>query len=117
VTWFRIDDQFHSHPKTLRAGNSAIGLWVRCGSYSAQHLTDGHIPADLVAIYGSVAQTTRLVAAGLWIPEDGGWKMHDFSFYNPTSDRVLAERKNTAERQRRARQTAQSRRDSRVSHA
>jgi hypothetical protein len=111
VTWFKVDDSFHSHPKILKAGNAAVGLWVRCGSYCAEHLTDGHVSKDIVELYGTETQTSRLEVAGLWVPEDGGWAMHDYTFYNPTSARVVDQRKATAERQRRARQAARSRRD------
>jgi hypothetical protein len=117
VTWFKIDDSFHSHPKTLQAGNAAIGLWTRCGSYCAQHLTDGFVPADLAALYGTPSLAVRLERAGLWVPGDGGWVMHDYSAYNPTAERVLIERAGAASRQRRARQHGSSRRDNGVTDA
>ena len=61
MPWFKIDDSSHSHPKFVRAGNAALGLWVRCGAYSAQHLTEGHVPAEIVRVYGSPAQAAKLV--------------------------------------------------------
>ena len=53
MSWFRIDDRFHSHPKVLRAGNAAVGLWVRCGAYSTDYGTDGLVLAEIVARFGA----------------------------------------------------------------
>jgi hypothetical protein len=114
MTWFKVDDSFHSHPKALKAGNAALGLWVRCGSYCAQHLTDGFIPREIALLYGTTSLASKLVAAGLWTVVQDGWKMHDWHGYNPTSDRVLADRQAATERQRRAREAALSRRDNSV---
>lgn len=102
MPWFRVDDSFWSHPKVVQAGNAAIGLWVRCGSYCAQHLTDGFVPAWLVKQFGSPAQVRKLVDAGLWEPVDNpcGYLMHDWPEYQPTKQTVLIRRENDAERQR-----------------
>lgn len=34
MPWFVVDDSAHSHPKFIKAGNAAVGLWMRCGSDS-----------------------------------------------------------------------------------
>jgi hypothetical protein len=120
VPWFRLDDSFHSHPKIIAAGNEAIGLYVRCGTYAAQHLTDGFIPEDVALLYGSAELADTLVSAKLWRRARGGWRMPDYLDYNPSKEAVDKERKSAAERQRRRRDTMVSRRDSRrddsVSH-
>jgi 5-methylcytosine-specific restriction endonuclease McrA len=92
VTWFKIDDSFHSHPKALQAGNVALGVWVRCGSYCAQHLTDGHVPTEVGGMYGSTHATRRLIQVGLWEPHPQGWVMHDYLDYNPSRSEVLSDR-------------------------
>ena len=33
--WFKVDDNLALHPKVLGAGNAAMGMWVRAGSWSA----------------------------------------------------------------------------------
>src|SRR3954470_3028448 len=66
MPWFRIDDKAHSHPKLIKAGNAALGLWLRCGAYAAQHLTDGIVPGVVAELYGTKPQATKLVKAGLW---------------------------------------------------
>ena len=104
MTWFKIDDGFHSHPKVLEAGNEAVGLYVRCGAYCAQHLTDGFVPTTVVLLYGSADLAGVLVQVHLWIPVTGGWRMNDYLTYNRSRDQVQRDRADAAERQRRARE-------------
>jgi hypothetical protein len=98
MTWFRIDDNFDMHPKALAAGNAALGLWVRCGSYAARQLTDGFIPAEVARLYGTPKEVAALVASGLWTTAPGGYEMHQYLERNRSRDDVLAERKATAQR-------------------
>src|ERR1700722_4563451 len=120
MPWFRLDDSFHSHPKVIAAGNEAIGLYVRCGTYAAQHLTDGFVPEQVALLYGSPELADKLVTAKLWRRARGGWRMPDYLDYNPSRQAVDNDRKNAANRQRRRREVGVSRRasprDSRVSH-
>ncbi|MEU8989994.1 mucin-2 [Streptomyces sp. NPDC048558] len=119
VTWFKVDDTFYGHPKTLKAGNAAVGLWVKAGAYAAQHLTEGTVPGVVARLYGTAPQARKLVAAGLWHehghacphpkckqPAPGDYYMHDFLIYNPTRAKVEGERTRVAERQQRARERA-----------
>lgn len=100
--WFKVDDSFWSHPKVIAAGNAAIGLWARCGSYASQHLTDGFIPAVIAKQLGSAGLAAKLVAAGLWEPVDEpcGYLMHDWPDYQPTRATAIMRRESNAERQR-----------------
>jgi hypothetical protein len=113
VTWFKVDDAFWSHPKVVAAGNAAIGLWLRCGTYAAQHLTDGFIPAAIAKQLGSAGSAAKLVTAGLWEPVDNrpgtvdggcGYLMHDWGDYQPYRAVALQLRENSAERQRKYRE-------------
>ena len=135
MPWFRLDDSFHSHPKVIAAGNEAIGLYVRCGTYAAEHSTDGIISEDIAVLYGASDTGSRrnpgtgkpetlaetLIRTTLWRRVRGGWKMPDYLDYNPSKMAVDKERKAAAERQRRRREVVVSRRDSRrdtaVSHS
>jgi hypothetical protein len=117
MTWFKVDDGFHCHPKVLEAGNECVGLYVRCGSYCAQHLTDGFVPAGVAALYGSAKLAAALVRARLWVPVDGGWQMHDYLNYNPSRDQVEADREAAAERQRKAREKRAAERAHNNGHA
>lgn len=87
MPWFKVDDHLATHEKVVKAGNGAMGLWVRAGSWAAQHLTNGHVPAHVVKMLGTPAQARSLVAAGLWIEDDdGGWRFHDWFGYQPTAE-------------------------------
>jgi hypothetical protein len=111
VPWFKVDDGFHSHAKAITAGTAALGLWVRCGSWSAHHLTDGLVPANVAREFGSASQIKALVASGLWLAVDTGFQFNDFTEYNPTSMQVLTDREAAKERQRKAREAAKAKRD------
>lgn len=87
------------HVKAFRAGNKALGLWVRAGSWSMQQLTDGHIPTGVVqALGGDWDDAASLVNAGLWHAADDGYQFHDWAEYQPTRAQVEAERAKTRER-------------------
>ena len=120
MPWFRIDDKAHSHPKLIKAGNAAIGLWLRCGAYAAQHLTDGIVPGVVAELYGTKPQATKLVKAGLWHehghacrsgcpdPAPGDYVFHDFldDGRNTSRARHEAEKKKARDRQAKHREGA-----------
>lgn len=101
MTWFKVDDQIAFHRKTVSAGNSAMGLWVRAGSWCAMHLTDGHVPEHMVGLLGTPAQARRLVKAGFWIEVSDGYLFHQWSEEGrqPTAQKVRDLRKKSADRQ------------------
>ena len=78
-----------------------MGLYVRCGTYAAQHLTDGYIRKDIALSIGSPALADTLVKAKLWHRTRGGWTIHDYLDYNPSREAVEKERQLKAERQKR----------------
>lgn len=73
MAWLRVEDTAHSHPAVLAAGrssddpvqqvNEVLGWLVRCGSWAAEHLTDGFVPDDLARQYASPQHFTRYLAA------------------------------------------------------
>lgn len=115
MPWFNVDDKAHSHRKIMKAGNAAVGLWARCGSYVAQHLTDGVVPGEVAEMYGTAPQITKLVKVGLWHPHghicpscpqpaEGDFYMHDYaSSGNPLRAEVEQRRQRAAEKKRRQR--------------
>jgi hypothetical protein len=108
VTWFKVDDKWWSHPKAMHLSSGAMGLWVRCGAYCADHLTDGVIALRTIHTItpeGSVTVArwcAELVEAGLWHPTPDGYEFHDWCDHQPTRDQVDARR--AAEREKKARQ-------------
>lgn len=97
MSWFRIDDKFHSHSKVLMAGNAATGLYTRCGAWSCDQGTDGMIPRHVARSFGSTREITSLVSCGLWAEVETGYVMPDFLDFNPSAAEVEAKRQARAE--------------------
>lgn len=104
MPWFKVDDALAMHMKAFAAGNKALGLWVRAGSWSMQQLSDGFIPVGVVpALGGDSKDAASLVGAGLWHEVEGGYQFHDWDEYQPTREQVEAEREKARERMARVR--------------
>jgi len=101
--WLKLDDHFGNHPKVNKAGNAATGLWVRCATYSAQYLTDGHIPIEIARQMGSTREINALLAAGLWVQNGDGYVIPDYLEFNPSRAQVEADREAARERMDRRR--------------
>lgn len=98
MPWFKVDDGLADHPKTVLAGNAAMGLWVKAGAWSAKHLTDGFVPSHMVQVLGTKGQASTLVACGLWSASPDGFQFGDWSEYQPSKESVEAERLAARER-------------------
>ena len=105
MPWGRVDDSLHGHPKVLRAGLEAMGLWAVALSYVSQYLTDGVVPVEWVETlrgepdargrrrYVGLRLAATLVRVGLWEGVNGvGWRFHDFLDHNPSASSVRADR-------------------------
>lgn len=105
MVWFKVDDTLAFHRKTVAAGNAAMGLWVRAGSWSAQQLQDGFVPDHIVGALGTKREATRLVSAELWIRVEGGFQFHqwDEPGRQPTREQVETDRAAARERMRKLR--------------
>lgn len=116
---FAVDESAHMHRKVARAGNAAVGLWVRLGSYACDHLTDGVIPAEVAALYGTPPQLRKLLAVGMLhaadhdcprcpAAADGDFVLHDYIGPNPSRATVEKGRERAAEKKRRQRAAEES---------
>jgi general stress protein YciG len=105
MTWFKVDDRLHSHPKAAASTLAAIGLWAIAGSWSSDHLTDGFMPDHVIPVLsrGQIELADELCAAGLWRRVRGGYRFHqwnangDGTRRNPTKKEVEEERRKKAE--------------------
>lgn len=105
MTWFKVDDRLHAHPKALATSLAALGLWTAAGSWSSDHLTDGFMPDHVIPLLsrGTSELADELVAAGLWRRVKGGYRFHqwhedsDGSRRNPTKKEVEEERRKKAD--------------------
>ena len=98
--WFKVDDSFFSNPKTAMLSDGATALWLRSGSWSAQQLTDGFIPARMVPMFrGSDDSVRELCDVGLWERDEerDGYRFHDWSDYQPDGEEVGALRRKRSE--------------------
>lgn len=98
--WFKVDDGFCMNPKTAMLSNDATALWLRSGSWSAQQLTGGFVPARMVPMFrGSDDSVRELCDVGLWERDDerDGYWFHDWSDYQPDGEEVDALRRKRSE--------------------
>lgn len=110
MAWFKVDDGFYtsqkvlSIPRDLRA--QAVGVWLLAGTWSADKMTDGVVPAHILNEYGCTNDIfNALCDAGLWkMHEDikpgdpSVIRFHDWAEYQPTREQMLAKRQETHEK-------------------
>lgn len=114
MTWFRLDDNFHSHRKVTKAGD-AIALWACAASWASQQLTDGWVPDYVIRNWSEHPEShaKRLEQVGLWEAGthegESGWWFHDWLDRNPSRQQVEATRDATRERQKKWREASPSR--------
>ncbi len=70
MPWFKVDDKLHDHRKARAAGATAMGVWVLAGSWAADNLTDGFVPASVLGRWGRPREASRLVEVGLWFADE-----------------------------------------------
>ena len=107
MSYFPVDDQAAFHPKFVAAGNAAIGLWTRAGSWCKANVSGGRVPPEVAALLGTKREAQKLVAVGLWEIADGGaFQFHDWDHQagNFGPDQEKSRRENDRERQRRKRE-------------
>lgn len=116
MTWVKLDDAFPTHPKILAAGDEAAWLFV-CGlCHSSRHLTDGLVATAVLGRLTGLRRperyAQRLVEAGLWLVEEGGWRINGYEEWQRSRADIEAEREAGRERARRSREArAKARRD------
>lgn len=73
MPWFYVDDAFADSKPVMQLDralrNEAVGLWVRCGAWSAKEETDGRVPLDIVRQFGGTPRVIRALheQAQLWV--------------------------------------------------
>jgi hypothetical protein len=121
MTWFKVDDKLHDHRKARAAGATAMGVWCLAGSWAADNLTDGFVPATILTRWGRPRDANRLVEVGLWHTDeqDGekGWRFHEWHERQPSRAQKLEERAVKAEAGRvGGLRSGQSRREAKAKH-
>jgi len=93
MPWFMVDDDMTFHPKTLAAGNDAMGMWVRAGSWCQKQLNGGFVPREMVAALGGEELAERLVSVGLWTKNRTGFRFHQWDERQMSKEEVENRRK------------------------
>jgi len=103
--WSKLDDALIDHRKIFRAGRLigkngpaiALGFYTVGLLWSNKHLSDGFLPEDVILGFPHVDQphsvADALVKAELLDKVSGGFQIHDFDEYNPSSKHVRQKRK------------------------
>jgi hypothetical protein len=87
MPWLKVNDQQHCNPKVIRAwmaNPGAMGLWLMAASWSADNMTDGFVPVDVVAFMRGDEFAEVLVGCGLWEAVEGGFQISGFLDHNPS---------------------------------
>lgn len=115
---FRVMDTFPDHPKLERLASRprlhalAVAAWVLLGSdcLKPDRRTDGYVSFSRVKRVLPWTSAMRklaceaLLTCGLWERDGDGFRFHDWADYQATADQISADRKATANRQKRWRQ-------------
>lgn len=108
MAWLKLDDGFAEHPKIDPLSARAFRLHVTALCLVARKLTDGHVTAKDAQVCrllagANKANVAELEQAGLWETVGDGWLIRDYLDYNPSAERVKAERERWAESKRKTR--------------
>lgn len=119
MTYFPLSDEFHSMPELIGASDAAVALYARAASWSAFHLTDGHVPSKaLPLLTASYEQApVELVERRVWKRSRGGFQFVTWP-KQVTRSNVEAQREASRRRQQKFRSAEGdlSRRDTPVSN-
>jgi hypothetical protein len=91
LPWVRMDTQWPHNPKFLilveeKKWRSITVYWAAVGWSGAQG-QNGFIPAyALPMIHGTKKEAAELTEVGLWDMAQGGWDIHDWSEYQPSTE-------------------------------
>jgi hypothetical protein len=98
MTCFRIDASIATDARTLKAGNGAIGAWVRMTSWSHEYETDGVIPRRLATNIASEEEVLSLLETGLLKEHGDDFALVDYLKGNPSKAQLERARAKWRER-------------------
>lgn len=95
LPWVRLDTAMPDNPKILhlidshKEGMAAAFAWVCSIAYCGKVGTDGFLSRSALSRTNAKPIHARLLAEhGFWIPDGGGWTVHDYLDYNPTTEDI-----------------------------
>jgi hypothetical protein len=86
LKWIRLETSMFENPKLLYLQEDkqyrAIVSYLQGMCYSGRHGLAGFVPKAALRVIGATAaDSTRLVAEGLWEPAPGGWMINGWADY------------------------------------
>jgi len=114
VPWVKFSDDWYDDEELVEAGPLALMLWPLLISWSARNLTDGRVPAGQVrrlVDWHSLGLDPEqgiapLVANGRLQEIAGGYQITNYLKYQPSKERVIADREAAKERAAKSRERA-----------
>ena len=92
MSWVKMDDQWPFHRKLRLVEPLDRLMWSMSIAYCSAQNTDGRLDGPMLEMVAFCAGVTkpyeaaeRLVAAGLYDLDAGGWKVHDYLGFQPSS--------------------------------
>lgn len=101
--WVKVDDGFTDHPKIEALSDRAFRLHVAGMCFCGRTLSDGFIPTDRVRRLlpkVTAGMVQELVANTVWLEREDGFEVKDYLVYNPSKEKVMADREAAADRKR-----------------
>lgn len=90
--WVRVDANLAANHKVLalleqRGGDRALNVFIFGLGYCMNANNDGFIPKVALGLFhGSKKDATLLEGVGMWHALPGGWQVHDWAEYQPSSE-------------------------------
>lgn len=122
MTWVKLDDQFFLRPRCRSVGVEGRALHLAGICYCSINTTDGVIVASAIPLVAAQAEVAPsvvdlLLNVGLWATHVEGFEVIGYLDFNPSREKVLAERAAARERARARTSREQPPKDSRSSQA
>jgi hypothetical protein len=121
MAWFKVDDGFYSSLKFLSISRdvqvAAAGAWVLAGTWSADKMTDGFVPYQVMDLWVFPTEAvSELVRVGLWVHDEDrdGIVFHDWHDYQPSREQLEEKSKARHERSVKAAQARWSKSDAKT---
>lgn len=93
--WVRVDSNLAANHKVLalleqRGGDHALNIYVFGLGYCMNAGNDGFIPKLALGLFhGRAKDAQLLVEVGMWHELPGGWQVHDWAEYQPSSEEAV----------------------------
>lgn len=105
MSWLRIDDKMPRHKKVRPLSDAAFRLHITALAHCCEEENDGVFKASDLDVMVSIPRGRKLDAAlreleagGVWTRQGDEWRIHDFLYWNPSSEERKAKREASKQR-------------------